>query len=66
MAMNISNKNYSEIGGLDFFLAHISDCLPYVILVSLGTVIGVIGSIYIDIKPLLYSNRLNFLSIKET
>ena len=48
MAMNISN-NYSEIGGLVFFLAHISDCLPYVILVSLGSVIGVIGSIYMNI-----------------
>ena len=46
---NISNiqKNFSfnnsEIGGLDFFLAHISDCLPYVVLESLGSIIGVIG-----------------------
>ena len=38
------NSTYSEIGGLVYFLVYISDYLPYVILVSLGTIIGVTGN----------------------
>ena len=46
---NISNIqenfsfNNSEVGGLAYFLTYISDCLPYVVLESLGSIIGVIG-----------------------
>ena len=52
MAMNISNiSNISsndnlEIGGSVFFLIYISEYLPYVTLVSIGSVIGVIGIDY--------------------
>lgn len=50
MAMNISNiSNISsndnlEIGGSVFFLIYISEYLPYVTLVSIGSVMGVIGN----------------------
>lgn len=46
MAMNISNisNEHSEIGGLVFFLVYISDYLPYVTLISIGAVTGVIGN----------------------
>jgi len=46
---NISNIqdnfsfNNSEVGDLAYFLTYISDCLPYVVLESLGSIIGVIG-----------------------
>lgn len=36
----------SELAGLGFFLANISECLPFVILVSLGAVIGILGTIF--------------------
>ena len=42
---NISSNVFSDVGGLDYFRAYISDYLPYVILVSFGTFIGVIGTI---------------------
>lgn len=54
MDMNISNisnmssnanKN-NEIGGLVFFQTYISEYLPYVTLVSIETVVGIIGNNY--------------------
>lgn len=44
----LSSNESSEIGGMDFFLANIAECLPYVILLSLGTIIGVLGTIFIE------------------
>ena len=44
---NISSNEFSDVGGIAYFWAYISDYLPYVILVSFGTVIGVIGTIEI-------------------
>lgn len=43
---NISSNESSEIGGVVFFIADISECLPYVILLSLGAIIGVLGILY--------------------
>lgn len=40
---NISSNETSELDGVAFFLANISECLPYVILISLGAVIGILG-----------------------
>lgn len=40
---NMTSNSYSQVGGLAFFLVYISDYLPYVIIVSSGTVIGIIG-----------------------
>lgn len=41
---NISSNSYSEsVGGLVYFLLYISDYLPYVILVSCASLIGLIG-----------------------
>ena len=42
---NISFNEFSDVGGIAYFRAYISDYLPYVILVSFGTVIGMIGTI---------------------
>ena len=41
---NISSNESSELGGVAFFLANILECLPYVILLILGAVIGIIGT----------------------
>lgn len=42
---NMSNSSHStEIGGLVYFLTYISDYLPYVILTSVGFVIGLVGT----------------------
>lgn len=35
----------SEIGGLAYFLVYISEYLPYVILISLGEIVGIIGNV---------------------
>ena len=43
---NIPSNDNSDIGGIAFFLAHISECLPYVIFVSLGSIIGVLGTLF--------------------
>ena len=43
-ASNISSNESSELGDLAYFLANISECLPYVILLSLGSIIGVLGT----------------------
>ena len=43
---NNSSNESSELGGLVYFLANISERLPYVILVSLGSIIGVLGTIF--------------------
>lgn len=43
---NISSNDFSYIGGIDFFLAHISECLPYVIFVLLGSIIGILGTLF--------------------
>ena len=42
--LNISSNDNSKLGGLVFFLTNISEYLPYVTFVSIGTVIGVIGN----------------------
>lgn len=34
----------SEIGGLAYFLVYISEYLPYVILIALGEIFGIIGN----------------------
>ena len=34
----------NEIGGLVFFLTYISEYMPYVTLVSIETVVGIIGN----------------------
>lgn len=44
--LNMSSNAYSDIGGLAYFLAYISDYLPYVTLVSIGAVIGIIVTIF--------------------
>ena len=41
--VNFSLKNNSEVGGLADFQTHISEYLPYLIIISLGLMIGVIG-----------------------
>lgn len=42
---NTSNSSHSnEIGGLVYFLTYISDYLPYVILTSVGFIIGLVGT----------------------
>ena len=43
---NISSNDNSDIGGIAFFLAHISECLPYVIVVSLAAIIGLLGTLF--------------------
>ena len=48
---NISNISYnqsSESGGVAFYLANISECLPYVIIVSLASIIGVLGNLFTE------------------
>ena len=42
---SVSNET-SELDGVAYFLANISECLPYVILVSLGAIIGTLGTIF--------------------
>lgn len=44
---NTSINDSTEIGGLAYFLVYISDYLPYVIIVSSGAIIGVIGNLII-------------------
>ena len=44
---NISSNETPELDGVANFLANISECLPYVILVSLGAIIGILGTYYI-------------------
>lgn len=34
----------SEIGGLAYFLVYISEYLPYVILIGLGEIVGILGN----------------------
>ena len=43
---NISSNETSGLGGLVYFLANISERLPYLILVSLGSIIGVLGTMF--------------------
>ena len=63
--VNFSFKNHSEIGGLAYFLTHISEYLPYVIIVSLGSVIGVIGiTKNLAIIYITYSKRLILILYK--
>ena len=66
MAMNNSNisnipsNDSSEIGGSVFFLTYISEYLPYVTLVSIGSVMGVIGNRHQINRGFLKSIKLNF------
>lgn len=41
---NISSNSNTQIGGLAYFLVYLSDYLPYVIIGSSGTIIGVLGN----------------------
>lgn len=41
---NSSAEDVEIIGGLAFFLVYISECLPYVVLIALGEIVGVIGA----------------------
>lgn len=45
ISFNLTNSSVEdvEIGGLAFFLVYISECLPYVVLIALGEIVGVIG-----------------------
>ena len=38
-----SNITTIEIGGIEFLLNNLEDYLPYTILTSLGTIVGIIG-----------------------
>lgn len=44
--LNVTSNYHSDIGGLAYFLAFITDYLPYVTLASTGAVIGFIGTIF--------------------
>lgn len=56
--LNVTSNNYSDVGGLAYFLAYISDYLPYVALSSIGAVIGIIGNIFkYNIYLIKYDNR---------
>ena len=41
---NMSSNSNTQIGGLAFFLVYLSEYLPYVIIGSSGTIIGVLGN----------------------
>ena len=47
--VSFSLKNNSEVGGLAYFQTNISEYLPYVIIISLGLIIGFIG-IYLKVN----------------
>ena len=61
---NISSNDSSEIGGPVFFLTYISEYLPYVTLVSIGSIIGIIGNSHIINKYIIVIiNILGFWKI---
>ena len=50
---NISNitssNNFTEIGGVTYFLLYISDYLPSIAFVSCGVVIGFLGTVSVNV-----------------
>ena len=39
----MNTTDFSDIGGLAFFFTYLGDCLPFVIITSIGVILGIIG-----------------------